>query len=241
MLPKFLPTVKQAEIGVQSHRSCCAWNVVLWLLPADEFYLSFTHSKCEKCNKIQIPQDLFRSNFNFKRLLHTGRAGTEGELQAQGMQSHKQDFQRAGFVQNWYLLPSTCTDWWNPKWQTLNVCTESVVWAASMHWARRLQELAVLDISSGVQGVSSHCPRAVWWLPTACCNPQSKRFTAFSTLHGNIWQFTAECLVAFNARVSLSYNLFSFYWIETQFPEYLNSLANIIKLAWLLGSNFKKP
>lgn len=148
----------------------------------------------------------------------------------EGMQSRKRDFEWEAFVQNW----------WNPKWQTLNVCNELAVWAASMHWNRRLWELTALDNSSGVWGVSPRCLGEVWLFCTACCNLQSKRFTTFSTLHGNIWQFTAERLVAFNAWVSLSYNRFSSYWIEAQFPEFLNSLANIIKLPWLLGNDFKK-
>lgn len=145
------------------------------------FHYSFPYSACEKCNKSQILQDLFHSNFDCKWLLHTGKAGTEGKLETQVVQSNKQDFQRAAFAQNRYLLPSTCTGWWNLKWQTLNVSTESAVWAASIHWARRLRELAALDNSRGVRGVSSCCPRAVWLPCTACCNPQSKRFTTFST------------------------------------------------------------
>lgn len=241
MSPKFLLIIKQAEIGIQSHWSCCAQELPMQhgCLVATIWWIStsFTYPK-----KNAIKAEFLRTYFTAILILnlHAGRAGTEVELKAQGMQSHKQDFQRGAFVQNWYLLPSTCTDWWNPKWQTLNVCTESVVWAASMHWARRLRELAALDNSSGVWGVSTCCPRAVWLLRTACCNPESKLFTTFSMPHGNIWQFTAESLVAFNAWVSLSYNLFSFYWIETQFSEFLNSLANIIKLPWLLGNDFKK-
>lgn len=120
------------------------------------------------------------------------------------------------------------------------VWPELVVWATSMHRAESLRELAALNNSSRVRGVSSHCLREVWLLCTACCNPQSKRFTTFTSPNGNIWQFTEECLVAFNAQVSLSYNLFSFYWTETQFPEFLTGLANIIKLPWFLSNDFKK-
>lgn len=154
------------------------------------FHCSFTAPSGKNTIKSQIPQDFFHSNFYFRRLLHAGRTGTQGELKAQYMQSQKQNFEWEMFVQNWYLLPSTCTGWWNPKWQTLNMCIESVVWATSMHWARRLRELVALDDSSGVWGVSSHCLRAVWWLHTVCCNPQSKHFnqncTMFSTPHRNI-------------------------------------------------------
>lgn len=245
MSPKFLLTIKQAEIGIQSHWSCTAWELPMqcgcivftsWWVSTTVFHTP----RVKNAMKVKF----LRTNFT-PILIVNGSWTQAGQVQ-KGNSRHRL-CSHINKTSNEQCLPRTDTycqahtqadETQSDKLWTCLLsrlceplpCTEPGDYGNLLHWiipegyeefhpvARGLFDYSVQRVAILNQNVSLHSVRQ----------------------HGNIWQFTAECLVALNAQVSLSYNLFSFYWVETQFPEFLNSLANIIKLPWLLGNSFKK-
>lgn len=242
---KFLLTIKQAEIGIQSHQSCCAWELPMWCgcIVATSWWISTTvfHTPRVK-NAIKVK---FLRTYFAVILIVNGSCTQAGQVQKRNSRhrlcnhinktSNEQRFPR---TDTYCQAHAQADETWSDKLWTCPLswlceplpCTEPGDYENLLHW--------IIP-----EGYEEFHPVALGWFDypvqrVAILNQNVSLRSVHQ--HGNIWQFTAECLVAFSARVSLSYNLFSFYWIETQFPEFLNSLANIIKLPWLLGNNFKK-